>query len=208
MKTLVVLAVGTFLGFATLEARQNTDPDRSGPAGNVAVMADAIEVDVDDGISPLTHLEPRNINISSEDWNSIRDSVLLRVQGKKANAAGTQGFGVVACDRASFDDVAHISLMRVANPREVVTSTNDSAGSQIVGNIARTSPRAILEGKSETLYAVLTAPFLNGVIDAGWQIGSGGYRTLAVTVLDTFNNDGSAPVIAFNTGCGQTLYPF
>jgi hypothetical protein len=203
-----MLALGTLLALATVEARQTSDPDRGGSATAVAWIGDEIEAVLDDGITPFTHLEPRNINISSEDWNSIRDSVLLRVQGKKANAASTQAFGVVACDRASSDDVAHISLMRVAVPREVVTSTNDSAASQVVGNIARTVPRSMAEGKSETLYAVLTAPFLNGVIDAGWQIASGGYRILSVAVLDTFNADGSAPAISFTIGCGQTLFPF
>lgn len=208
MRKLFVLVVGALLAFATLEARQQVDPDRGGLAAAVAGIGDEIEAVFDENADPLTHLEPRNINISSEDWNSIRDSVLLKVQGKNANAAGNQAFAVVACDRASFDDTAHISLMRTGSPREVVTSTNDSAASQINGNIARTAPRVRAEGQSETVYAVLTAPHLNGVIDAGWQIGSGGYRTLAVSVLDTFNADGSAPVISFTIGCGVTMFPF
>jgi hypothetical protein len=211
MQRVVVFSIALVLAIATIEAQQTKDPDAASNAGNVTILGALgyeYEVTQSDGVEPNTHLQPRNINISSEDWNSIRDSVLLRVQGKNADSAGTQGFGVVACDRASSDDVAHISLMRVSNPREVVTSTNDSAGGGIVGNIARTAPRARPEGKSETLYAVLTAPFLNGVIDAGWQIASGGYRTLSVSVQDTFNNDGSAPVIAFSIGCGQSIYPF
>ena len=212
MKTVVVFGVASMLAIATLEAQKKQDPDSAvSSAGNVSIIAalgTEYEVTQADGTEPNTHLQPRNINIFSDDWNNIRDSVLLRVQGKNADATGSQGFGVVACDQASSDDVAHISLMRTANPREVITSTNSSAAGQSIGNIARTVPRALAEGKNETLYAVLTAPFLNGVIDAGWQIASGGFRTLAVTVLDTFNNDGSAPVIQFNTGCGQSIFPF
>lgn len=208
MKKLLMLIVGGVLAFATLDAQQ-ADPDRGGGAPAAAVgIGDSIEATFDENANPLTHQEPRNINITSQDWNNIRDSVLLRVQGRNANAAGTQAFAVVACDLASSDDTAHISLMRTATPREIVTSTNASVSGQSIGNIARTAPRARAEGQSETLFAVLTAPHLNGVIDAGWQIGSGGYRTLAVTVFDTFNNDGSAPVIAFNTGCGQVMFPF
>jgi hypothetical protein len=214
MRRIVVFAMVALLAIATIEARQRQDPDRQSNAGNVTILgAKGYEYEVSqaDGVEPNTHTDPRNINISAEDWDSIRDSVLLKVQGKKANSGGganSQGFAVVACDRASFDDVAHISLMRTANPREVVTSTNDSAASQVTGNIARTAPRFMAENKSETLYAVLSSPFLNGVIDAGWQIGSGGYRTLSVTVLDSFNGGGAAPTISFSIGCGQTLFPF
>jgi hypothetical protein len=210
MKKLLVLGIGTLLAFAfaTVEAQQRADPDRGGVPTAVAGIGDQIEATFDENAHPLTHLEPRNINLSSNDWNSIRDSVLLKVQGLNANAGSTQAFAVVACDRASFDDTAHISLMRTGTPREVVTSTNDSAASQGTGNVARTNPRARLEGQNETLFAVLTAPHLNGVIDAGWQIGSGGYRTLRVTILDTFNADGSAPVVSFTIGCGVTLFPF
>jgi hypothetical protein len=136
--------------------------------------------------------------------------VLLKVQGKKANAAHSQGFGVVACDRAPADDVASISLMRVGNPREVITSTNAGPGSPGIGIVARTAPRVIAEGKSETLYAVLTAPWVTGgSVEAGWQIASAGYRTLSTSLVAAFNADGGpALVIGVGGGCGQSIYPF
>ena len=205
MMKFVVLAIGSVLALATVEAQQKADRDHEGVAAPVAGIGEQVEAVFDANPSPLAQLEPRNVNISSTGWNSIRDSVLLRVQGRNANAASSQQFGVIACDRDSLGDHAHISLMRVANPREVVTSTNDSL--RLGGNLARTVERFVAEGRSETLYAVLTVPHLeNSTTAAGWQIASAGYRTLSVTLLDTFNADGSAPAISFAIGCGASPF--
>ena len=215
MWRIVVFGIAGLWAITTIEARQKQHPDTASNAENVSILSAPgyeYEVTQADGREPNTHLEPRNINLFSNSWNSFSDSVLLRVQGKKANAAHSQGFGVVACDRdvsTLRSDVASISLMRVANPREVITSTNAGAGAPGAGPVARTVPRFIAEGKSETLYAVLTAPsFSGGAIAAGWQIASGGYRTLSVSLVDAFNIDGPALVIGIGGGCGQSIYPF
>jgi hypothetical protein len=216
VRRIVVFGTAALLAIATLEARQQQDPDHALHAGNVTILSVIgyeYEVTQADGPEPTTHLELRNVNLFSNSWNSFSDSVLLRVQGKKANAAHSQGFGVVACDRATDplrSDVASISLMRVGNPREVITSTNAGAGAPGAGPVARTASRFIAEGKSETLYAVLTAPsFSGGAIAAGWQIASAGYRNLNVSLVAAFNvGGGPALVIGIGGGCGQSIYPF
>ena len=203
MKSLFLFMVVAMLVMVCAPVAQ-ADPDRGGPTQQAAKIGESVEGTVVAGPGATTHTFPLNINISSEDWDGIADSVLLKVKGSKADSGGganSQGFGVVACDRASSDDTVSISLMRVGKPREIVTSTNDSVGGQSIGNLAYTVPRFLAEGAGDTLYAVLTAPHLNGVADAGWQIGSGGFRSLKVTLLDTFNAS-----IAFTTGCGVTLF--
>ena len=204
MRRIFLLLAVVMLVIVCAPVAQAADPDKGGPGGPVAKIGDSVEGSAAVGPRPTTHTFPLNVKISSEDWDGIADSVLLKVKGSNADSGGganSQGFGVVACDRASFDDTVSISLMRVGNPREIVTSTNDSAGSQSIGNLAYTAQRFLNEGASDIRYAVLTAPHLNGVADAAWQIGSGGFRSLKVTLLDTFNAS-----ISFTIGCGVTLF--
>jgi hypothetical protein len=156
----------------------------------------------------------RNVNISSENWNGVADSVLLKVEGINADSRTSARFGVVACDRLGNDDTASISLMRTGTTLdEIATSSNDSEAGQSRGNRALTIPRLLAEGDSETLFAVLTAPQLNGdtgLIDAGWQIGSEGFRKLEITILATFFADATDPVVTIGgpaKGCGVNLFP-
>jgi hypothetical protein len=213
MKRMFGLMVAVLFVVTCVPAVWGYDPDEGGQAGLQAQIGDVVEGEAGGEIGLLTHTFPRNVNISSEDWNDVADSVLLRVRGINADSSGglnSQGFGVVACDRTAAEDTASISLMRTGTPNEIVTSTNDSEAGESFGNSAFTVPRFLAEGASETLFAVLTAPELLGVIDAGWQIGSGGFRTLSVSLLDTFNTDGSAPVVTIGgsaVGCGVTLFP-
>jgi hypothetical protein len=152
-----------------------------------------------------------NINLSSEGWNDVADSVLLRVRGLNADSTSTQRFGVVACNRDAADGTASISLMRIPQtPSEIITSSNDSEAGQPIGNIAFTTSRSLAEGANETVLVVLTAPQLSGVINAGWQIGLEGFRGFSNVILDTFNTNGSPPVIMIGSegrGCGVDLFP-
>ncbi len=206
MKRIFLFMVVAMLVVVCAPVAQGADPDQGGAGGPTAKIGDSVTgtAVAGDAPRPTTHTFPLNINLSSEDWDGISDSVLLKVKGSNADSGGginSQGFGVVACDRASFDDTVSISLMHLASPKEIVTSTNDENGGQSIGNLAYTAPRFLNEGAGDTRYAVLTAPHLNGVVDAAWQIGSGGFRSLKVTLLDTFNAS-----ISFTIGCGVTLF--
>jgi hypothetical protein len=72
MRRIVVFGTAALLAIATLEARQQQDPDGALHAGNVTILSVIgyeYEVTQADGPEPTTHLELRNVNLFSNSFS-------------------------------------------------------------------------------------------------------------------------------------------
>jgi hypothetical protein len=158
---------------------------------------------------PVFH--PKNVNIDADDeafgWDGHPDrNVVLKIQGKNANAAGTQRFGVVACNAGT--SVLTLALFRPNLPKAMIVSATTPTNPQ--GPEMYTPEREQNEGGSDTIYAVLMQPLQpDGIATGLAQIGSEGYRQLSVTVSS--RSAGTDPKVLItpdqtNYQCGVQLF--